>query len=65
MPKHFYCINKGILVNLNYVKRIEQDDVILTYLKQTVTLPIARNKKKILKTHFSSISDDWKMNKCR
>lgn len=52
MPKHFYCINKGILVNLNYVKRIEQDDVILTYLKQTVTLPIARNKKKDFKDTF-------------
>lgn len=52
VPDYFYCINKGILVNMNYVKRIEQDEVVLTYLKQTVNLPIARNKKKDFKDTF-------------
>lgn len=52
VPDYFYCINKGILINMNYVKRIEQDEVVLTYLKQTVNLPIARNKKKDFKDTF-------------
>lgn len=33
MPDYFYCINKGILVNMNYVKRIENSEVVMTYLE--------------------------------
>lgn len=52
VPDYFYCINKGILVNMNYVKRIEQDEVVLAYLKKSVNLMIARNKKKDFKDNF-------------
>ncbi|MGN0481163.1 MAG: LytR/AlgR family response regulator transcription factor [Lachnospiraceae bacterium] len=57
LPASFYCINKGILVNMKYVKRIEQDEVILSIYGESVELPVARNKKKDFRdTFFEYIS---------
>ncbi len=50
--EYFYCINKGLLVNMNYVKRIEQSEVVMLYRKQMITLPVAREKRKDFKNRF-------------
>lgn len=52
VPEYFYCINKGLLVNMNYVKRIEQSEVVMLYRKQMITLPVAREKRKDFKNRF-------------
>jgi DNA-binding LytR/AlgR family response regulator len=52
MPTNFYCINKGLLVNLDYVKRIEKSDVVVSYMKQIITLPVARDKRKDFKNRL-------------
>lgn len=52
MPTNFYCINKGLLVNLDYVKRIEKSDVVVSYMKQIITLPMARDKRKDFKNRL-------------
>lgn len=52
MPANFYCINKGLLVNLDYVKRIEKSDVVVSYMKQIITLPVARDKRKDFKNRL-------------
>ena len=52
MPDYFYCINKGILVNMNYVKRIENSEVVMTYLENEVRHPLARDKRKDFRERF-------------
>ena len=52
MPTNFYCINKGLLVYLDYVKRIEKSDVVVSYMKQIITLPVARDKRKDFKNRL-------------
>ena len=37
---------------MNYVKRIEQSEVVMLYRKQMITLPVAREKRKDFKNRF-------------
>lgn len=60
LPDDFYVINKGICINMRYLKRIEENDVVLEniysdttseYIK-TFRLPIGTKKKRDLKDRF-------------
>lgn len=50
LPKHFYVINKGISVNMEHVKRIDNGEVVVG--ANEIKLPIGRNKIKIFKEKF-------------
>lgn len=52
LPKHFYCINKGIVVNMQYVKRIEQNVVLLEVAGEIVSLDITKSKKREFKERY-------------
>lgn len=52
VPDYFYCINKGILVNMGYVKRIENNEVVVSYQEKEVRLPVARDKRKDFRDTF-------------
>lgn len=52
LPKSFYCINKGIIVNMQYIKRIEQNTVILDIADELVSLDITKRKKTDFKKKY-------------
>lgn len=52
LPKSFYCINKGIVVNMKYIKRIEQNTVLMDVAGEIVSLDITKRKKTDFKESY-------------